>query len=345
MAPAPRAPVAPRPKGLYRLTPPPANFSPPVAQVDQPDYDWGSVLQGTPVQHSYVFKNVGGSPLVIQQVRPGCGCTTAGKPEKPIEPGQSDVVTLLIDTKRFSGAVKKTADVYTNSFPNPVKLSIGGKVDTFYLLEPTAPRIEAVRGEPTPSAKAVLKKTANVDFTVKEVKTTGKVIAANLTTVQPGQLYEINLQAALGEDPRKYFYETVTAKLDVGGKDFDVSIPVSVSVKERIEIQPRPALYFSKDETKTLSAVTPTPAVKTLDIKSLAGPNHTFNIVKVESSSQYLDVKVETVAPGKHYKLVGSIVKLPPASDKVRTLREKFTVATDDATVKEISVQVTAALQ
>src|SRR4026209_2222886 len=98
-------------KRVFRPLPPPANFAPPVAEIDAVEYDWGSVLQGEVVKHTYNITNKGGAPLVISRVKPSCGCTTSAKPERPIEPGQSGGVTLEIDTKKFTGPVTKTADI------------------------------------------------------------------------------------------------------------------------------------------------------------------------------------------------------------------------------------------
>ena len=41
-------------------------------------YDFGKVSSGEVVKHSFVFTNIGTAKLEIKDVRPGCGCTTAG---------------------------------------------------------------------------------------------------------------------------------------------------------------------------------------------------------------------------------------------------------------------------
>jgi len=356
-------------KRSFKPLVPPANFTPPIMEIDNPDFDWGTVLQGEPVRHSYKITNRGGAPLIITRVAASCGCTTAGKPEKPIEPGQSDFVVLEIDTKRFSGPVKKTADIYSNASATPTKISIGGKVETFFTIEPAAPRIEIVKGVPAAPVKVQLKRNANTStrFTVKEVKTESKVLTVSIAEAQPGELYELTLSAALGEDARKYYYETVTIKLDVGGKPFDVPFYVSVTVKDRIDVLPRATVYFSALEMKPLSQSGGKAPVKTLDVKSLGGADHSFTIKSVVASPQttatpasaatpaataapaatgpsLFDIQVETVEPGKHYRLNVSVPKLP-ADDKVRTVRERITVETDDPTIKQLVITAVAAVK
>jgi hypothetical protein len=330
---------------VYRPLPPPENFSPPVLHIDAPDYNWGSVFQGEVVKHNFVVMNKGGSPLTVSQVKASCGCTTVAKPEKPIDPGQTALVTLEIDTKRFTGPIKKTADIVSNAGSNPTRVSMEGKVDTFFALEPATPKIDVVRGlEPEP-AKVTLRRNAQSTFKVKEVKTESKVLQPAFTEVEPGNVYEITVKPALGPgDNRAYYYEQIDVKLDVNGKDFDIPVRVQMAVKDRIDIQPRNSVYFSRMDVKPLRDGQVENVSKSVDIKSLGGPDHVFKITQVDAPKQGFEAKVETVTEGKHYRL---LVVLPKsaADEKTRTLREKIVLHTDDATVKELTINTIAALQ
>jgi hypothetical protein len=345
-APAPGAP-APGAAGarVYRPLPPPENFAPPILQIDAPDYDWGAALQGEVVKHNFVVMNKGGAPLAITQVKPSCGCTTVAKPDKPIDPGQTGVVTLEIDTKRFTGAIKKTADIHSNAGSNPSRVTMGGKVDTFFVLEPAAPKIDIIRGiEPEPT-KVTLRRNAQSSFKIKEVKTESKVLQPIFEEVEPGNVYTIVIKPTLGPaDTRAYYYEQVDVKLDVGGKDFDIPVRVQVAVKDRIDVQPRNSVYFSRTEVKPLRDGQVENVSKSVDIKSLGGPEHNFKITQIDPPKQGFEAKIETVTEGKHYRL---LVVLPKsaADDKTRTLREKIVLHTDDPTVKELTINTIAALQ
>ncbi len=50
--------------------PPPAEAGPRIS-FDSLTHDWGTVLQGAKVEHSYRFRNTGTSVLRITQVKPG----------------------------------------------------------------------------------------------------------------------------------------------------------------------------------------------------------------------------------------------------------------------------------
>lgn len=359
----------PTPQGRsYRPIPPPANFAPPVIACDAPDYDWGTVIQGEKVSHDYVMKNTGGSPLIIQQVRPSCGCTMAGKPDKPIPPGGTGIVTLEIDTKSFTGPIKKTAAVTSNALPNPLTLTIGGIVESLFTLEPRTPQLKIPRGVPCEPVKVTLRRnqTAKVPFTVKDVRAENPAVTTRVTEVTPGELYEIAVSADVGlQDDKRYLYEKVNVSLALAsGKTFQTDFSVSITVSDRIEIQPRTSVYFNRNETKPLAEPGAQAVSKTLDIVSLGGSDHSFAITGVTSAPaatptpapaggqpppavpqaapHYFDTKVETVTPGKHYRLTVSMSALP--DQKLRTVRERFVIQTDDPSVKELSVTAMAAV-
>ena len=347
-------------KRSFRPPVPKANFSPPVLFIAEPDHDWGTVLQGEKVQHSYPVTNKGGMPLTITDVKPDCGCTVATKPEKPIESGQSDFIGLLIDTTRFTGSVHKGAKVYSNAVPSPTRISIGGKVEPFFVLDPPTPKMEIVRGVAPQPIKVSLRRTSKVELKVDAVKVPDDLLSASLKEGQPGDLYEITLAInKLPENPQRYYFKQVQMKLDANGKSFDVPMSVSVNVTDRIVVQPRPAIYFSPVETKALKEPNAQPISKTVDVKSLAGPDHTFKVTKIETEPQTVyspsqktaerpqescfQTKIETVEAGRHYRLIVEMPKLP-TDEKLRSVREKITLTTDDPMTKELVVQATASL-
>ena len=57
----------------------------PKIQFEKTTYDFGANPQGTPVSCEFVFKNVGTEPLVLQNVKASCGCTTPFWPKEPIK--------------------------------------------------------------------------------------------------------------------------------------------------------------------------------------------------------------------------------------------------------------------
>lgn len=74
----------------------------------------------------FEFKNVSKDPVIIQNVQTSCGCTTAKKPEQPIQPKEKSEISVVFDTKRI-GNFTKTITV-THSGGDPIILTIKGSV-------------------------------------------------------------------------------------------------------------------------------------------------------------------------------------------------------------------------
>lgn len=84
--------------------------------IDSTFQDLGKVKKGQVVEISWRFKNVGDKPLVIQSVRPGCGCTVADKPEAPLAPGEEGVIKGKFDSNnQAEGEHRKMISVDANT--------------------------------------------------------------------------------------------------------------------------------------------------------------------------------------------------------------------------------------
>ncbi|OFX21788.1 MAG: hypothetical protein A2041_14040 [Bacteroidetes bacterium GWA2_31_9b] len=83
--------------------------------------------QGT-VEHKFIFTNTGQSPLVINNVKASCGCTSPSWTEKPVMPGEKGFVNAIYDPKNRPGAFNKTITVESNATNSRIVLKILGEV-------------------------------------------------------------------------------------------------------------------------------------------------------------------------------------------------------------------------
>ncbi len=92
------------------------------------NHDFGefSVSAG-PQTYSFEFTNTGKEPIIIQNVRPSCGCTTPGWTQEPVEPGQKGYVKATF-TPSGATSFNKSLAVITNGNPQTITLYIRGKV-------------------------------------------------------------------------------------------------------------------------------------------------------------------------------------------------------------------------
>lgn len=96
--------------------------------LSESNFDFGNIKKGDKVEHVYEVTNTGTNPLVISEVKPGCGCTAPDFTKDPILPGKKGKITLHFDSSNFDGNVSKFADVYANVEKAPVKLTFTANI-------------------------------------------------------------------------------------------------------------------------------------------------------------------------------------------------------------------------
>ena len=77
---------------------------------------------------SFQIKNGGKKPLVIQEVKVSCSCTSAKWPQKPIMPGEQSQINLTYKPSK-EGVFQQTAYVISNAFNSAVTITINGYVE------------------------------------------------------------------------------------------------------------------------------------------------------------------------------------------------------------------------
>ncbi|MDF2438968.1 MAG: hypothetical protein K0Q95_3344 [Bacteroidota bacterium] len=102
--------------------------SAPVMTFSEEKHDFGKITQGEKVTYSFVFKNNGGSDLVISSAQGSCGCTVPSYPQTPIKPGESGKVDVMFNSEGKAGLTQKTVTLVTNCNPSTKMIAISATV-------------------------------------------------------------------------------------------------------------------------------------------------------------------------------------------------------------------------
>ncbi|HKI88969.1 MAG TPA: DUF1573 domain-containing protein [Draconibacterium sp.] len=95
---------------------------------DQTKHDFGSFKESDGIQTTtFNFKNEGAVPLVLNNVRASCGCTTPKWTRDPVAPGKSGEIQVSYNPRNRPGTFTKTITVQSNAENPTVVLSITGK--------------------------------------------------------------------------------------------------------------------------------------------------------------------------------------------------------------------------
>lgn len=94
----------------------------PAFEWEATEHDFGTMNEGEVKEYTYKFKNTGEAPLIIEKVRPSCGCTAPNWTKTPIPVGGEGFVDVKFDSKGKKNAQNKTVTVYANTWPNQTVL-------------------------------------------------------------------------------------------------------------------------------------------------------------------------------------------------------------------------------
>ena len=101
----------------------------PAFEFENTTLEFGKIAQGEKVSHSFRFKNVGTTDLIISKVEGSCGCTVLkGWPKHPVRPGDMGKIDVVFDSNGKKGFQNKTISVVANTYPSTTVLTLNGEV-------------------------------------------------------------------------------------------------------------------------------------------------------------------------------------------------------------------------
>ncbi|HZW37966.1 MAG TPA: DUF1573 domain-containing protein [Ignavibacteriaceae bacterium] len=91
----------------------------PKISIQQGEFNFGDIQEGTIASHSFIITNTGGDLLKIKDVRPSCGCTAAAPDKKELAPGESTKIKVEFNSDGRMGQQEKTISIITNDPKTP----------------------------------------------------------------------------------------------------------------------------------------------------------------------------------------------------------------------------------
>lgn len=86
--------------------------------------DLGNISAGERIITFFRYENTGDAPLLISSIKAGCGCTVPKWSEEPLEPGASDDIKIIFDSKGKNGNQNIRITVNSNARNSVVPLII-----------------------------------------------------------------------------------------------------------------------------------------------------------------------------------------------------------------------------
>lgn len=308
----------------------------PSIEIPRMRQDFGEVFERAQYEYSFLVRNRGTADLIIEDVKPGCGCTVA-KFDKVISPGGEGKIDLVLDGSRVHGEFSKTATVTTNDPEHPqLTLTIAGKEIPFLNVVPDGTiYLHGRYDEPVEKQLTITSNEKNSDLKIEKVSSN---IDDKITyDVKPGANkgeYLLNVKKRTDVPPSSA-YGNITIKTN-SEKSPETILQVHVMVKGSISVTPQ-TLNYGMVQFGAKGA-NGDPVTKSVMVLKTDG---TFQLKDPIVDNKNFTVKISPVEPGKQYKV--EITFVPPSKTS-STQREvgELVIATDDPREPEVKVHLVA---
>jgi hypothetical protein len=104
-------------------------FGQPRLEFEKTVHDFGQINEsGGTVEYTFIVRNSGNEPLVLNSVKASCGCTTPFWTNEPIAAGQAGKITASYNPYNRPGPFNKSLSVVSNAANGTTTLYIKGQV-------------------------------------------------------------------------------------------------------------------------------------------------------------------------------------------------------------------------
>lgn len=90
-------------------------------------HSFGKIKQNVPATHTFTFKNVSSTPIIIESATAECGCTSPEYPKGVIAKGAENKISVTYNAAAM-GSFTKRVTVKIAKVAEPVILTIEGEV-------------------------------------------------------------------------------------------------------------------------------------------------------------------------------------------------------------------------
>jgi hypothetical protein len=299
----------------------------PKIEFQSTTYDFGKIKQGEVARHDYFFTNTGNATLEIINVKPGCGCTTAGTWDKSVEPGKSGSIPLQFNSAGFGGSVSKSATVTCNDpAKTNVVLVLSGTVWRPVDITPAMAMFQIDSDNQTNQTK-VIKIVSNMDepLNITEVTNSNKSFTTELKTIKEGKEFEL-VVTAKPEFTQPTTFSQITIKTS-SDKVPPLNVTAYATLQMQVTVSP---LQINLPAGPLTNAVTQSVTVY------YRGTN-SFNLSEPKLNYPGAEVTIKPVQAGK----VFSVQTTFPAGTQIKPGEGvQLTVTTDYAKQPQLTVPV-----
>lgn len=256
-------------------------------------FDFGKIISGEVVKHSFVFTNTGGQNLQINGVSSTCGCAVINTWSRQVEPGQTGTIPIEIHSQNLDGQVDKEIDVQCNDPAQPmIRLKVKGTVWKPIEIIPPNAVFNLSLDAPSNLVRVarILNKTEQ-PLELSAPESDQPLITALLRTNQPGKEYQVTIRL---EPPK-------TSGHIFGKVKLKTSLPQMPEITISTWALASPAVMVSPAILRLPAGPFEEKLSRTIQIRSYW--DQPLRISELNPNAKGIEARIQELQPGRLYSI------------------------------------------
>lgn len=300
-------------------------------------HDFGTVVKGDHVTHTFVLRNTGDEAITVAGVAPSCGCTVA-EFDREIPAGGEGTVQAELDTLSLTGKSSSMLGVFVEGHEDPaVVLTLEAEVINKLFAHPGYARWIYVQHEEEGTIEQTVYSNDGAEFEVVSVEPPIPAVDVSFREAKPEERQEkakgsqwlvsatLDSRAPVGPVSGFITVHTTHPQQKV------MQIPVSGFVRPAVFVEPQ------KGEFGRLELAAPRHA--TFQVRTFS--SEPIHLTDAEADIPGVSAIIDTVEDGRTYNVV---VVFDPASMREGRFEGELKLTTDSDKVPAVTVDLTGTL-
>jgi hypothetical protein len=302
---------------------PPAAAPVPTLTCAEPVYVFGERTSLQDVAHTFVIRNAGAAPLIVERVQTSCGCTTAALATNVLAPDASAELKAVLSLRGRRGEQRQSITIESNDPHHPrFRLELQGMVGDDVEVQPSGVHFGMVGRDQALERELEVVGASGTVFRVTAVEADAVLFAAAVETIEEGRRYRVRVRTrpplAAGRGAATLTIRTDHAQYPA------LTVPVAAVVVGDVVAVPN-AVYL-------VAGLQEAAQVHYLSV--YAPDERPFNILGVETPGPNFSVTVVTNGPNR-YRVEMQVDNIT-TDLSARVVR----ILTDRDTAREVSVPI-----
>ncbi len=290
-------------------------------------FDFGTVSQGSIVEHSFLVSNNGQAPLIIRKIHPECGCVSSVVDTDTLKPGESTQVKTVFNSAGFRGEKTKTIRVYTNDpQQSSAVLTLHGTVKPELEVNPAVLLFGAVRRGTQVSSQVMLS-SGGADFEITSAIPRSSFVTAAVQIAPAGKSAGKKIIVSFKADAPIHQFRDVIIIHTNNPKNPLVYVPVFADVQGDFSLSTKAVSFGMVDNSAVGSLFR--------DVTVTNRSDKPYRVVSVTSDRPEVSAFVSDLDQGKSY-----IVRIGLRDQARGIVRAQVKILTDhpDEQQRELSI-------